>query len=137
MSEQINAAPNPPKVGQKVFLPELNVWGEIVSLYDDGGQLIQTIKVLVNGKPTLIEATFLVVKAVEQAGVIIRTVVAVWDKVKAPLKALCKALKICKEKPAAVPAAVEVELTRLGQSSTPSDIAKWQALRAKIAGLKS
>lgn len=72
-----------------------------------------------------------------QAGAIIRTVVAVWNKVKTPLKALCKALKICKEKPVAVPAAVEKELARLGQSSAPSDIAKWQALRAKVAGLKS
>lgn len=137
MSIPKNAAASPPQVGQKVFLPELNVFGEIAEIYAEGGELIQTVKVLVSGKPTFIEATFKIVQAAENIGAIARLAYVVWGKIKAPLKALCKALRICKEKPVAVPPAVEVELERLAQAATPRDTAKWQLLRSKIAGLSS
>ena len=102
---------NPPNVGDKVFLPELQVWGEIVEFYDQNNHLIQRVRVMVNGKPTIIEVANLIV---ELAG-LVPQIVSLWAKVKAGAKALCQKLGLCKKSPplAVVPKALQTTIDDL------------------------
>ena len=102
---------NPPNVGDKVFLPELKLWGEIVEFYDQNNHLIQRVRVMVNGKPTIIEVANLIV---ELAG-LAPQIVSLWAKVKAGAKALCQKLGLCKKSPplAVVPKALQTTIDDL------------------------
>lgn len=102
---------NPPNVGDKVFLPELKLWGEIVEFYDQNNHLIQRVRVMVNGKPTIIEVANLIV---ELAG-LVPQIVSLWAKVKAGAKALCQKLGLCKKSPplAVVPKALQTTIDDL------------------------
>jgi hypothetical protein len=128
----MNQQQTPPEVGQKVFLPELNLYGEIVQIYAAGGELVQTVRVVVNGKPTLIETTFLIVKAAEQVGAIIRLGVVIWGKIKQPLTTLCRTLGICKKKVSLETPAVMAELERLRRINTPSATEKHNQLVSQV-----
>jgi len=94
-----SATANAPKIGDPVYLPELQVWGEIVEFYDDNSQLITTVRAVVNGKPTLVEVTALIVQLANAA----RDAVTLWGKIKTAAKSLCAKLGLCKPKPARVP----------------------------------
>lgn len=122
---------NPPQKGQKVFLPELNLYGEIVEIYSAGGALVSSVRVLINGKPTLIETTFLIVQAAEQVGALVRAAAVVWGKIKQPLQSLCRALRICKSgSPKLETPAVAAELSRLARGSA-KDTQKYNELLSK------
>lgn len=83
----------PPKVGDKVYLPELQIWGEVVAFYNENSQLITQVQALVNGKPTLIDVTGLIVniaQAMEAALPLIK-------KIGQAFKSLCQKLGLCKK----------------------------------------
>jgi hypothetical protein len=113
-----NAPANAPKIGDAVYLPELAVWGEIVGFYDENKQLITQVRAMVNGKPTLIEVTALIVQLANAA----RDAVTLWGKIKTAAKSLCQKLGLCKPKPVRAPlsllqaiADAERELARLAE----------------------
>jgi len=74
----------PPYAGQKVFIEEMQLWGEVVELYHDGAELISKVKVLINGKPTIIDVTLLIVEAAE----LVKFGAVLFGKIKAGLKKL-------------------------------------------------
>ncbi len=131
---------NPPNVGDKVFLPELKLWGEIVEFYDQNNHLIQRVRVMVNGKPTVIEVANLIV---ELAG-LVPQIVSLWAKVKAGAKALCQKLGLCKKSPplAVVPKALQTTIAGLedklavAQKQSGVPIIELQKHYAAIAQLK-
>lgn len=90
---EINAPINPPKVGDKVFLPELQVWGEIVEFYDENKGLITRVRAMVNGKPTYVDVTNLIVDLAEA----VRVAVPLVKKIIAALKSLCQKIGLCKK----------------------------------------
>jgi len=92
--------PNPPNIGDKVFLPELNVWGEIVEFYDDNKDLITRVRAMVNGKPTFVDVTGLIVDIANVAA----QAAGLWGRIKTAAKSLCQKLGLCKQKPAPAPA---------------------------------
>jgi hypothetical protein len=113
-----NATANAPKIGDAVYLPELAIWGEIVGFYNDNSQLITQVRALVNGKPTFIEVTALIVQLANAA----RDAVTLWGKIKTAAKSLCQKLGLCKPKPTRAPlsllqaiADAERELAQLAQ----------------------
>lgn len=117
----------PPKEGQKVFIPEMNLYGEIVELYHDGADLVSKVRVLINGKPTIIDVTLLVVQAAE----LVKFGAVLFGKIKAAVKRICTALGWCKAKPTAPPI-VQETANLLG--AIPDKIAKEKAnsLQAKL-----
>lgn len=131
-----NATASAPKIGDKVYLPELAVWGEIVQFYNENSQLITTVRAVVNGKPTFIEVTALIVQLANAA----RDAVTLWGKIKTAAKSLCQKLGLCKPKPARVPlsllqaiADAERELAELAFSDSPRAI-QLQHLIAELSG---
>jgi hypothetical protein len=102
---------NPPKVGDKVFLPELKLWGEIVEFYDENNHLIQRVRVMVNGKPTILEVANLIV----ELATLVPQIVSLWAKIKAGAKSLCQKLGLCKKSPplAVVPDALKTTIEDL------------------------
>jgi len=102
--------PNPPNIGDKVFLPELNVWGEIVEFYDDNKDLITRVRAMVNGKPTFVDVTGLIVDIANVAA----QAAGLWGRIKTAAKSLCQKLGLCKQKPApVVPAALVQKIEQL------------------------
>jgi len=122
----------PPYEGQKVFIEEMQLWGEVVELYHDGADLISKVKVLINGKPTIIDVTLLIVEAAE----LVKFGAVLFGKIKAGLKRICTALGLCKAKPI-VPDAALKTLEKLhlefgGQRPAQSQIDKAKSLQNKI-----
>jgi hypothetical protein len=119
MSIKASHAPaDAPKIGDLVYLPELAVWGEIVGFYDENKQLITQVRAMINGKPTLIEVTALIVQLAAAA----RDAVTLWGKIKTAAKSLCQKLGLCKPKPVRTPVSLlqaiadaERELAQLAQ----------------------
>lgn len=63
--EQLNKKGINIQIGQRVYVPELDLYGEVVSLYQGIHNLIKEIKVMgADGKYTIIEVSDFVVKAV-------------------------------------------------------------------------
>ena len=83
----------PPKVGDKVFLPELQIWGEIVEFYDDNRQLVTRVRAIVNGKPTLLDVTNLIVDLAQAAQVALPLL----QKIGRAIKSLCQKIGLCKK----------------------------------------
>jgi len=139
MSIKPNPAPaNAPKIGDMVYLPELAVWGEIVAFYNDNSELITTVRALVNGKPTFIEVTALIIQLANAA----KDAVTLWGKIRKAAKSLCQKLGLCKPKPARAPlsllqaiADAERELARLAQIGE-QESAKAIHLQHAIANLR-
>jgi len=134
-----SATANAPKIGDPVYLPELQVWGEIVEFYDDNSQLITTVRAVVNGKPTLVEVTALIVQLANAA----RDAVTLWGKIKTAAKSLCAKLGLCKPKPARVPLSLlqaiansERELVELADKGVAPDDLRAVNLRKTIAYLQ-
>ena len=131
---------NPPKVGDKVFLPELKLWGEIVEFYDENNHLIQRVRVMVNGKPTILEVANLIV----ELAALVPQIVSLWAKVKAGVKSLCQKLGLCKKSPplAVVPDALKTTIAGLeakladAQKTSGVSIVEIQKHYAAIAQLK-
>ena len=121
----------PPKIGQKVFISEMNLWGEVVELYHDGADLVSKVRVIINGKPTVIDVTLLVVQAAE----LVKFGAVLFGKIKAAVKKICASLGWCKAKPTA-PAIVQETANLLG--AIPDKVAKDKAnsLQAKLDKLK-
>lgn len=122
----------PPYVGQKVFVEEMQLWGEVVELYHDGADLISKVRVMINGKPTVIDVTLLIVQAAE----LVKFGAVLFVKIKAGLKKLCAKLGLCKAKPI-VPDAALKTLEKLnlefgGQRPAQSQIDKAKSLQNKI-----
>lgn len=128
--------PNPQsqlKVGDKVFIPEHGVWGEVIEFYDETRELVTRVRATINGKPTILEVANLFVsitEAVEEA-------IPLAQKVWASLKSICQKLGICKKKTAAppVPAAPAI-----GYAEVPEALKKAIArakTRAYLATTKS
>jgi hypothetical protein len=117
----------PPFVGQKVFIEEMQLWGEVVELYHDGADLISKVKVLINGKPTVIDVTLLIVQAAE----LVKTGAVLFGKIKAAVKRICAKLGLCKAKPTAPIVAVETAslLTSMPDKSAHD---KAKSLQAKL-----
>ena len=117
----------PPKVGQKVFISEMQLWGEVVELYHDGADLVSKVRVLINGKPTIIDVTLLVVQAAE----LVKFGAVLFGKIKAAVKRICTAFGWCKSKPTAPPI---VQETANFLGSIPDKTAKEKAnsLQAKL-----
>lgn len=138
---------NYPPIGAQVFLPELQLWGEIVEYYDDNKQLITRVRALVNGKPTIIDVTNLIVDLANA----VQSAAGLWQKIRVAVKSLCKKLGLCKPRVAigVVPkalrdviAGLEEELIALsaGVSHIGDYNAKQKAeykLRAEIAKFKA
>jgi hypothetical protein len=105
----------PPKVGDKVFLPELQIWGEVVAFYNDNSQLITQVQALVNGKPTLIDVTGLIVN-IAQA---VQAALPLIQKIGQALKSLCQKLGLCKKpvRQAAMPQALIAAIEQLQKAA--------------------
>lgn len=106
---------NPPKVGDKVFLPELQVWGEIVEFYDENKGLITRVRAMVNGKPTYIDVTNLIVDLAEA----VRVAVPLVKKIIAALKSLCQKIGLCKKpQPVATAAIPDALIAKIKELQT-------------------
>jgi hypothetical protein len=117
----------PPEVGQKVFIPEMDLWGEVLELYHDGADLISKVRVMINGKPTIIDVTLLIVQAAE----LVKFGAVLFGKIKAGLKKLCAKLGLCKAKPIVPVATLETaSLLTSMPDKTAHDKAK--SLQAKL-----
>jgi hypothetical protein len=131
---------NPPKVGDKVFLPEMNLWGEILAFYDENNHLIQRVRVMINGKPTILEVANLIV----ELATLVPQIVSLWAKVKAGAKSLCQKLGLCKKSPplAVVPDALKTTIAGLEakladvQKTSGVSIVEIQKHHAAILQLK-
>jgi hypothetical protein len=117
----------PPYAGQKVFIEEMQLWGEVVELYHDGAELISKVKVLINGKPTIIDVTLLIVEAAE----LVKFGAVLFGKIKAGLKKLCAKLGLCKPKPTA-PKVVQETADSLGAMPDKTAKDKANSLQAKL-----
>lgn len=126
-NDVIMSKTKPPEVGQKVFIPEMQLWGEVVELYHDGADLVSKVRVLINGKPTIVDVTLLIVEAAE----LVKFGAVLFGKIKAAAKRICAALGWCKPKPTAPPI-VQETANLLG--SIPDKTAKEKAnsLQAKL-----
>lgn len=125
---EVMPTPNPPKVGDKVFLPDRQLWGEIVEFYDDKKDLITRVRVMINGKPTYIEVIDVIVDLADA----VRVAVPLVKKIIAALKSLCQKIGICKKPqpaPAAIPAALVAKIKEL-QTQVALDDNNFDALRA-------
>ena len=98
----------------------MQLWGEVVELYHDGADLVSKVKVLINGKPTIIDVTLLVVQAAE----LVKFGAVLFGKIKAAVKKICASFGWCKSKPTA-PAIVQETANFLG--SIPDKTAKDKA----------
>lgn len=130
---------SPPKIGDLVYLPELQVWGEIVDFYDEHSQLITAVRAMVNGKPTLVEVANLMVQLADA----VRGAVTLWGKIKTAAKSLCQKLGLCKPKPATVPLALtaaikqaQKDLQALADLGVHADDLRAVNLRKAIASLQ-
>ena len=140
MSIKHTSAPaDAPKIGDKVFLPELQVWGEIVGFYNENSQLITSVRAMVNGKPTLVEVTALIVQLADA----VRDAVTLWGKIRTAAKSLCQKLGLCKPKPVRVPVSLlqaianaEKELLELADKGIFPDDLRANNLRKTIAYLQ-
>lgn len=83
----------PPKVGDKVFIPELQIWGEITEFYDTNSGLITRVRAVVNGKPTVFDVTNLIV----DLAAMVRTGWPLLQKLGRAIKNLCQKFGICKK----------------------------------------
>lgn len=121
----------PPEIGQKVFISEMQLWGEVVELYHDGADLVSKVRVMINGKPTVIDVTLLIVEAAE----LVKFGAVLFGKIKAAVKKICASLGLCKSKPTA-PTIVQETANLLG--AIPDKIARDKAssLQAKLDKLK-
>jgi hypothetical protein len=117
----------PPYVGQKVFIEEMQLWGEVLELYHDGAELISKVKVLINGKPTVIDVTLLIIKAAEM----VKFGAVLFGKLKAAAKRICTALGLCKAKPTA-PVAVQNTIEKLKAEQSIFASNKLVNLQAKM-----
>jgi hypothetical protein len=117
----------PPYVGQKVFIEEMQLWGEVVELYHDGAELISKVKVLINGKPTVIDVTLLIIKAAEM----VKFGAVLFGKLKAAAKRICTALGLCKSKPI-VPIAAQNTIVKLKEEQSVFASNKLVNLQAKM-----
>jgi hypothetical protein len=117
----------PPEVGQKVFIPEMDLWGEVVELYHDGADLISKVRVMINGKPTIIDVTLLIVQAAE----LVKFGAVLFGKIKAGLKRICSALGLCKPKPTA-PKVVQETANLLSANPDKTAQLKANSLQAKL-----
>jgi len=139
MSIKASHAPaDAPKIGDLVYLPELAVWGEIVGFYDENKQLITQVRAMINGKPTLIEVTALIVQIAAAA----RDAATLWGKIKTAAKSLCQKLGLCKPKPVRTPVSLlqaiadaEEQLAQLAQIGE-GESGKAMQLQHAIAELR-
>lgn len=135
MQQEISSA-NPPKIGDKVFLPELELWGEIVEFYDDNKGLITRVRAMVNGKPTYIDVTNLIVDLAEA----VKIAVPLLKKIGAALKSLCQKIGLCKKpqpQPVAFPAALIAKIKELQDASLrPENFAAEYKVDAALAQLQ-
>lgn len=121
----------PPYLGQKVFIEEMQLWGEVVELYHDGADLISKVKVLINGKPTVIDVTLLIIQAAEM----VKFGAVLFGKIKAAAKRICTALGLCKPKPI-VPVAVQNTIEKLKEEQSIFASNKVVNLQAKMDKFK-
>ena len=117
----------PPEIGQKVFISEMQLWGEVVELYHDGADLVSKVRVMINGKPTVIDVTLLVVQAAE----LVKVGAVLFGKIKAAVKKICASLGWCKAKPTA-PAIVQETANLLGAIPDKAAKDKASSLQAKL-----
>lgn len=130
--------PNNPPAGDKVYLPELNVWGEIVEYYDNNKQLITRVRAMVNGKPTIIDVTNLIVDLADA----VKAAAGLWTKIKAAAKSLCQKLGLCKPKAAyaVVPNALQNTIATLETQivlveHAPDLVEKYKAQLEKLKAM--
>jgi hypothetical protein len=125
----------PPYVGQKVFVEEMQLWGEVVELYHDGADLISKVRVMINGKPTVIDVTLLIVQAAE----LVKFGAVLFVKIKAAAKRICTALGLCKAKPimpkAVTKTIIDLRIGFNGKRPTENGIIQSEALREKLKKL--
>jgi hypothetical protein len=117
----------PPFIGQKVFIEEMQLWGEVVELYHDGADLISKVKVMINGKPTVVDVTLLIVEAAE----LVKFGAVLFSKIKAAAKRICTAFGLCKAKPTA-PKIVQETANFLKENPEKTAQIKANSLQAKL-----
>ena len=105
----------------------MNLWGEVVELYHDGADLVSKVRVMINGKPTVIDVTLLVVQAAE----LVKFGAVLFGKIKAAAKRICKALGWCKSAPI-VPVVVQETANLLSAMPDKTAHEKAKSLQAKL-----
>jgi hypothetical protein len=125
----------PPAIGDKVFLPELGIYGEIVEFYEDNSQLITRVRAIVNGKPTVLDVTNLIV----DIATAIKIALPLLQKAGRAIKTLCQKIGICKKpKPpiAAIPLAMVATIEALqARAKTMLPVDSYWANEAQIDAL--